>query len=102
MNEKCKGQACASPLEFTIVGRASDGSKFRPASAGLEWSQRIAGWLSVGERVATCRVCMSPSQTEDGTPTLRVFQALRLCQPEVWEQVVDFALDNGLEIEAPT
>lgn len=101
MSKHCKGQACASPLEFTIIGKTSDGRKFRPASAGLEWSARIAGWLSVGERISTCRVCMSPSQAEDGTPALRVFQSLRQCQPDVWEQVVDFALDNDLEIEAP-
>lgn len=101
MNQKCKGQACASPLEFTIIGRDSSGHKFRPASAGLEWSTRIAGWLAVGERTAACRVCLSPGQEEDGTSNLRVFQSLRRCQPEVWEQVVNFAFENDLEIEAP-
>jgi len=93
---QCNGEGCEGKVSFVIVGKTGDGERFRPASTGLEWSLRLAALLSTGERVQRVKHCLAPGHTSKGTPTLHVREPLKRCNPDVYWQVIQFAVANDL------
>jgi hypothetical protein len=84
-----------------IVGLTQDGKVFRPS----DWAERLAGVLSQfrpggpkpGSHLGYSPWCVPT--TLDGVRCVVAHRDLRDCEPMAWDFCINFARDNGLQMQ---
>lgn len=81
--------------DFYIIGKTKAGARFQPS----DWAERLSGSLSTlrGRRVVYSPLLMPVMK--EGLKTLRVASELHDQYPEIFLEVVEFALKNQLLVE---
>jgi len=84
-----------SPLRIIIEGQTQDGKTFRPS----DWSERLCDLLASFGRDQ--RIRYSPlllPMIHDGLRCVIVDDSLRATHPSLYQQIIDFAQSNRLNI----
>lgn len=84
-----------SPLRIIIEGQTQDGKPFRPS----DWSERLCDLLASFGRDQ--RIHYSPlllPMIRDGLRCVVVDDSLRVAHPSLYQQIIDFAQSNRLNI----
>ena len=84
-----------SPLRIIIEGQTQDGKPFRPS----DWSERLCDLLASFGRDQ--RIRYSPlllPMIRDGLRCVIVDDSLRSAHPSLYQQIIDFAQSNRLNI----
>jgi hypothetical protein len=95
-----------APRQYFIKGLTKEGRTFRPS----DWAERLAGAMSSFRPGGTAGgiaafIGYSPycePQVVDGVKCVLVNEALREIEPMAWDFVMNFARDNGLQVEDAT
>lgn len=94
------GKTCQTPREcLTIKGITTCGEIMRPASQN-KWNEMLGGMLahvSYDKRIHYAH-CLQPI-IKDGILGIELWSGLRSCDPDIYYQIIDFALENNLQVE---
>ena len=82
-------------MRITITGITEDGSKFRPS----DWAHRLSERICDVEDNKICYSGMLIPSISDGTTKLLINNELKEQFPEVFTQIMHFALENKLQIK---
>ena len=86
-----------STNSFTIVGRTSDGKRFRPS----DWADRLCGIMSAfgADRKMKFSPYVRPGCTMTGEKCVLVDAKMYKLEPLAYNFLVNFAKDNDLVID---
>lgn len=82
---------------FTIIGRTSEGKRFRPS----DWADRLCGIMSAfgADRKMKFSPYVRPACMLDGEKCVLVDAQLYTLEPLAYKFLVSFARDNDLQVE---
>lgn len=95
------GKTCKNIARECLIvkGINTSGEIMRPSSQN-RWNEMLCGMLAhipYDKRILYAH-CLQPV-VENGILSIRIGAGLRSCDPDIYYQVIDFALDNNLQVK---